>query len=194
MKKEGLVIVGIDPAFRTDGFSVAYLSVEKKTIHFQTYSHILDFFDYLRSEDFPKNPYFIIENSNETSALYKLVGIVKGMLKGYMGRGNKGFSPKYTEAQVISVAKRIGKYGTGVGKNQAVSQIVVDLCSRLFSPKVVRSITPKNKGAKIENTAEFLALLRAEDLKFGSKRTNQDQRDAAVMALKYKEYLKLEDL
>lgn len=191
MDTKGLVIVGIDPAFRNEGFAVAYLSVEKNTISFQTYSHLLDFFDYLRSEDFPKNPYFIIENSNETSALYKLVGIVKGMLKGYMGRGNKGFSPKYTEAQVISVAKRIGKYGTGVGKNQAVSQIVVDLCSRLFGAKRVRSISPKEKGAKIENTKIFLELLATHKISLGKMRTNQDERDAAVMALSYKKYLKL---
>ena len=74
----------------------------------------------------------------------------------------------------------IARKSRDVGKNQAISQNVVDLCHSLgFS---VIEMSPKGKGNKWKHST-LEQVLNDEGLKPEVNKTNQDKRDAAKLAL-----------
>ena len=79
-----------------------------------------------------------------------------------------------------------------VGKNMGVSQAATDI-AREFSI-IPPGISPKQKGAKITNLPLFDGILKANNLTpIGYRRnaSNQDQRDAAQLALICEQQVKL---
>lgn len=98
--------IGIDPAFRKDGFCVCVID-ETGDVDFRTFKN--GFFDFMRwAETLPKKVLICIENSN----LQKT---------GFDKRGGAGV---------------VSRKGRNVGANQAASQYTVDFCRFLFGNRV----------------------------------------------------------
>lgn len=94
-----MIIIGIDPAFRVGGFSIAILDSVAKTIDRIRFKTFIDFLRWYDKQDC-KEWMFCIENSNLQNV-------------GFSMKGSKGV---------------IHRKGRNVGTNQAVSQLAVDLC------------------------------------------------------------------
>lgn len=138
--------IGVDPAFRKNGMSVCILSPNEEP-YFKTFSSFLAFYGWVAFGDAPKSAIWCVENSNMQDSTFNM-------------KGNK---------------QQIAKTSRNVGKNQAVSQITVWLLQSHFGKDSVLSISPREKGRKL-NAAEFKA---ASGLKI---RSNQDERDAWKLA------------
>lgn len=69
-----------------------------------------------------------------------------------------------------------------VGKNMAASQMTVDLCRAKFGNRKVLSVSPQQKGKK-RTATECKLIARSLGLKGFPARSNQDQRDAFLMAV-----------
>lgn len=154
------LFIGIDPAFRTNGFAISVIDQSDNTVYFKVFKNgFLDFVSWFL-HDSPDVAILCVENSNlqnKTFSYYK---------------GNKA------ELEHIS---------RSVGKNQAISQCVVDLASTKY--KVI-DCSPKQKGKKW-NAAEYKSAMNREGHITTKKTSNQDERDAyklALMAL-HKPYL-----
>lgn len=81
-----------------------------------------------------------------------------------------------------------------VGKNMAISQCAADIAQTFCQYDV--SISPKQKGAKIENEAVFQGLVRANGLKLVNYKGNkgeQDKRDAFKLALIAEQQFKIQN-
>jgi hypothetical protein len=74
----------------------------------------------------------------------------------------------------------IARKSRDVGKNQATSQYVVDLCKER-GYKVI-DMSPKGKGQKW-NSVTLGRVLKTEGITQADTRTNQDKRDGAKLAL-----------
>lgn len=151
------VIIGIDPAFRKGGFGVCYYDLSDKSMWFVTYHTILDFQDFLNSDDAPVSALCIIENSNLQNSTFDMTGS----------------------------KSEIARKSRNVGKNQAVSVIADLICVRRYGAQNVKSISPAQKGKKWTAT-EFDAIVKQEKIKLFKKTSNQDERDAAKLSLMYK--------
>lgn len=111
--------IGIDPAFRENGFSIAW--VLNSTMNFRTFkSGFLDFILFMRVQ-FPdfKSVVITIENSNLQNTTFDK-------------RGSPGV---------------VAKKSRNVGANQAISQCTVDYCNVHYAH--VYEISPLAKGPKL---------------------------------------------
>ena len=112
------IIIGLDPAFREGGFGCAI--IEQGIVTFGT---IKNFADFLRYCDIaPAGALWCVENSNLDDTTYQ-----------YLRGGN---------TRALMAKSR------DVGKNQAISQVVVDYLIKRFGADHVTAISPKQKGAK----------------------------------------------
>lgn len=144
--------IGIDPAFRKNGFAAAIIDKETKSISYIQFKHgFLEFSHWLVHKAPERNKTLIcVENSNLQNTSFDV-------------RGN-----------VYQVARK----SRDVGKNQAVSQNVFDLCYMLGYSTI--NLSPLKKGMKWNHTT-LEQVLSKEGIKTG--KTNQDKRDAAKLAL-----------
>jgi tRNA uridine 5-carbamoylmethylation protein Kti12 len=146
------IFIGIDPAFRNNGFAIAIIDKSDNTVRFKVFkSGFLDFVSWFLY-DSPDNAIVCIENSNlqnKTFSYYK---------------GNR---------------KELEHISRSVGKNQAISQCVVDLCSTKYP---VIDCSPKQKGKKW-NSDTFKRTIKKYNHIIKKKTSNQDERDAYKLAL-----------
>lgn len=155
------VIIGIDPAFRQKGFGVCFFDLTDRSMWFVTYENILTFQDFLNTDDAPTSAFCIIENSNLQEATFDMIG---------------------SKAEVA-------KKSRNVGKNQAVSALSELICFKRYGKENVQSVSPRLKGKKW-NAEQFKAVVKTEKIKLFKKTSNQDERDAAKIALMYRMFLR----
>lgn len=148
------IFIGVDPAFRAGGFWAAILDMSDKTLTFKSFD-LLTWHDFLRSQDAPDQCFVMVENSNLQN-------------KSFDTTGNK-----------MEVARK----GRNVGCNQAVSELAYQSALRRYGPKNVFQVSPKEKGAKITDARVFLAVLKSDGILLPKETSNQDQRDAAKLAI-----------
>lgn len=148
------IYIGVDPAFRAGGFWAAILDMEDKTLRFMEFD-LLSWHDFLRSPDAPAQCFICVENSNMQNKSFDLTG---------------------TKAEVA-------RKGRNVGCNQAVSELTYRSAVLRYGARNVFQISPKEKGAKITDTRVFFGLMKQEGILLPAASTNQDQRDAAKLAL-----------
>jgi hypothetical protein len=145
--------IGVDPAFRDNGFAMCIIDKSDNTIYFKMFKNgFLDFVSWFL-HDSPDRAIVCVENSNlqnETFNYYK----------------------KASRKQVETISRK-------VGKNQAISQCTVDILSTKY--KVI-DCSPKMKGAKWNNTT-YQSVLNQYKHKTNKKTSNQDERDAYKLAL-----------
>lgn len=147
-------LIGIDPAFRADGFAVCIIDEEKDVLFRRFSSGLIDFVDWLLGEA-PDDAVCVVENSNLNNGVFQ-----------YLRKGR--------------VAEQRSK-AQSVGKNQAVSQIAFDFCKRKWG-KNAHEISPQSKGKKL-TAAYFKLVVNAEKLNLLNYSGTQDERDALQLAL-----------
>ena len=150
-----MIKIGIDPAFRVDGFGLAIYDTKEKTMGFRNFENFVVFLGWLNSEESPEAATCIIENSNLQNCTFDKKG----------------------SRDVISRKSR------NVGANQAVSELTVIACKMKYGEKAVIQISPKNKGIKW-NEPTFQAVLKLMAITSEKKSHNQDDRDAAKLAVR----------
>ena len=153
------IYIGIDPAFRQRGFAIAILD-EDNTLNFKVFKNGFNSFFRWVLDDLPENAIIGVENSNLQNDTFNMAG----------------------SRPVLAKRSR------DVGKNQAVSQMTVDLLQEYLSPAAVYDISPKQKGAKIVNPVLFKAILQSAGIKevynYKGLKSEQDKRDAVQILLK----------
>jgi hypothetical protein len=147
------IFIGVDPAFREGGFWAAILDMADKTLVFRSFD-LLTWHDFLNSQDAPDRCFVMVENSNLQ---------------------NKSFDTTGNKAEVA-------RKGRNVGCNQAVSELAYQSAVRRYGKNAFQ-VSPKEKGAKITDARTFLAVLKSEGVLLPKGTSNQDQRDAAKLAL-----------
>jgi hypothetical protein len=159
--------IGIDPSFRKSGFAACI--IRDDVAEFKVFKGFLEFYKWVhmyKAND-GELTYVSIENSNLQNVTFK---------HGKEDNSNKGIREKMSR---------------DAGKNQAISQITVDICRVIFGEKYVHEISPEEKGAKIENLKIFDAIIRSDKVALvGYKGLvgEQDKRDAYIIACKAKTY------
>ena len=140
--------IGIDPAFRKNGYGMCIVDYCDKTIAFKIFKNgYRDFLSWLIHER-PEFARYCVENSNLQKAIwineYKRCpsGSVMAVIRYFM----------------LVVAKAVC-----VGKNQAISQITVDSLIEFCGKENVKDISPKVKG-KVMNDQMFKLLTRGFEL------------------------------
>ena len=126
---------------------MAICSIEGKDVYFKTFKSYLEFLGWVLNGDAPENGKWGVENSNMQNTTFDMSGS----------------------------KEKIASKSRNVGKNQAVSQLTVDLLKVKFGAKNVFSISPKQKGRKL-GEREFKAV---SGITIG---TSQDERDAWLIA------------
>jgi len=148
------VYIGVDPAFRKDGFWCAIVDMSDRTVAYKKMTDVLAFHDWLRSGDSPLSCFICVENSNLQ---------------------NKSFDTSGNRAETA-------RKGRNVGTNQAVSELAYISALRRFGESRTFQVSPKEKGAKWTE-AQAGAVLKSERLTVITKGDNQDCRDALKLAL-----------
>jgi hypothetical protein len=145
--------VGIDPAFRASGFAIA-IEDGAGELSFKIFKNGFEGFFFWLLNDRPDNCFIGVENSNLQNSTFITSG---------------------TRAE-------LAKRSRDVGKNQAVSQMVVDLCRTIIGPERVAEFSPAQKGKKITSLKLFEAILREKRYKgvynYKGQKLEQDKRDA----------------
>ena len=148
------IFIGADPAFRKKGFGIAVIDRNDKTVNFKVFKNgFLDFQSWLIS-DAPTHAVICVENSNLQKKTFDMTG-------------------------GLPVVARKSR---NVGKNQAVSQLTVDVC-RMVKGFTTIEISPLEKGRKWSE-ATALSVMRSEGLKFFKNKISQDEIDSLQIALK----------
>ena len=148
-----MIYIGIDPAFRKKGFSIAIIDYSDRTVNFKTFKNgFIDFSSWLL-HDRPLTAVCCIENSNLQDNTFDMSG---------------------SKAVVARKSRN-------VGKNQAVSQNTYDLC-RLFYVFTTFGISPKEKGKKW-TLQTFNGVMESERLTTTAKKVTQDEIDGLQIAL-----------
>lgn len=157
--------IGVDPSFRDGGIGICV--IEGESCYFVSVKNFLAFTKWL-SEEAPEG-FYCIENSNLQKESFDKKG-------------------------GLHVACRKAR---NAGMNMAVSQLTVDFCVGRFGVDMVFEITPQQKGAKILDLKVFEAIVRQEKvtemLGYKGLKAEQDKRDAFMIALKGKGYMKLKE-
>ena len=180
IRKKPRLFIGIDPAFRENGFAMAVIDLTDKTIRYIKFKRaFLDFAGWLLN-DAPINKeevVFSVENSNKGSnkKLFRKYKhrVTGARLSWKQAKFIKG-AVKMNEGELISDAM-------DVGKNMGVSQMVVQ--SLQMSGFKVLNLSPKEKGAKWLKNEILQMHLKSNKIAITKARTNQDERDAAKMAI-----------
>ena len=152
------IFIGIDPAFRKDGFAMCVIDTTDNTVSFKVFKNgLLDFLSWLFYDaPDPIQCVFCVENSNLQDDTFDM-------------RGSKPV---------------VAKKSRSVGKNQAVSQCVVDVLQvRNFN---VVNISPKAKGKKWTEI-ECLAVSKQEKHELGKAIKKEDCRDSYKLAIMAKD-------
>lgn len=145
-----MIYIGIDPAFRKDGFCMAMLDSETNEIEYKQFKNgFIDFYQWFLNES-PEEAVVAIENSNLQNTTFDT-------------KGNK-----------VVVARK----SRDAGKNQAISQITVDICKTKYT---VIDVSPKRKGRKWNDVA-YNNVMRSEGITV-PRTSNQDKRDSAKLVL-----------
>lgn len=176
------LFIGIDPAFRVDGFAMCIIDMSDKTVLFKMFKNgFLDFVGWFLHES-PETALFCVENSNLSNVTFWTHKDKK--TKRLLTSAQARYNPN---AVKIS-PQELAKVSRNVGKNQAISQNVVDLLNTKYP---VVNISPKDKGKKWLKNKTAQAYLYTEKLKATKNTTNQDERDALLLAkiAKQKPYL-----
>lgn len=113
-----MTYIGIDPAFRKDGFWTC--CIEGKLTTFTKAENVLEFDRLMQSNFYPEDAFVVVENSNEQNFTFDMFG------------------------STAEVARK----SRNVGTNQAVSQLTVQSCIDRYGIENVISISPKQKGQK----------------------------------------------
>lgn len=153
-----MVVIGIDPAIRKNGFALCFYDTINKTVDFE----IMDFIDFIlfsedameATDDFA----FCVENSNLQNLSFDM-------------KGNKNV---------------LARKSRNVGMNQAVSQLTCDLLKRRGFEVV--EISPKQKGAKLEHETFKALSMTMTVANYKGLKGEQDKRDAFKIALLYEKY------
>jgi hypothetical protein len=137
---------------------------EDNTANFIRFGGMLEFIEWLF--DAPQNGFYCVENSNLQNQTFDM-------------RGTK---------------QLIAKKSRDVGKNQAVSQLTVEKLEKDFGKENVLGLSPAQKGAKIEDNAIFMQIVKQEGitlLNYKGLNKEQDERDAFMLAIKARKWTRL---
>lgn len=172
-KPTAKIYVGIDPAFRKNGFCICCVDTSDNTVSFKTVKNgLLDFFSWVINEAPTKEDCIIcVENSNlQDTFFYTHVALNGGALLTF--QQSKGIKSRPLTSGEAAKANR------SVGKNMAISQIVVDFLA--IHNYMVVDLSPKDKGAKY-NDSTFQAVARSAKHSV-PKKASQDEMDAYKLA------------
>jgi hypothetical protein len=152
--------IGVDPAYRKNGFYICVIVKEAVT-----FVKIINFIDYVKFIDSVSDSgieaVIAIENSNETNHTFI--------------------------AQSIRKPEAREKISRDVGKNQAISQMAVDYALYKLKNNVY-SLSPAEKGVKLSN-AYIEAMFKQYSqtvTNYKGKEGEQDKRDAYKLAMQAK--------
>jgi hypothetical protein len=150
-----LTTLGVDPAFRKNGFGVCAYDLTERTARFLRFTDPIAFYDWIRSDDAPdpETTVVCIENSN--------------MQEQTFARHRFGSVP-------MQLAR-----SRDVGKNMAVSQMCVNAARRRY-PRVLE-LSPEQKGKKWTPDT-FRAALNGDRVTVIGKEPTQDEIDAYQLA------------
>jgi hypothetical protein len=161
-----MILIGLDPAFRDNGFAAAIYDPEDATepLRFIVFRNPLAFLGWM-TNDAPAAAFVCVENSNLDQAVYHL-------------------APRMNARQAAAIGLR-------VGKNQAISQIAVDMFRVKYGPANVSEVAPNKKGGAVYERR--IALVDVYDLT-GAKATkrvmealkSEDCRSALMMLMRAK--------
>ena len=148
-----MIYIGIDPAFRQKGFSIAIIDYSDRTVNFKTFKNgFIDFSGWLL-HDSPESAVICVENSNLQKKTFDMSG---------------------TKAVIAQKSR-------SVGKNQAASQYTYDLCLVMKRFQVFQ-ISPAEKGKKWTETI-FKGVMNTEKLTTNAEKISQDEIDGLQIAL-----------
>jgi len=153
-----MILIGIDPAFRENGFAVCTILCTKKEVRFEIMKDFKDFLNFANflHHAYPRQELFIcVENSNLQKASFDTTG------------------------SKLVVARK----SRNVGMNQAISQIVVDTLKA--GNYKVKEVSPLAKGTKWDHKTTQAIMDQEKYLVINYKglKTEQDKRDAFKLAL-----------
>jgi len=150
-----MILIGIDPAFRVNGFGICSIDTQEKTVRFIRVKRFLEFISFAQNEMPIDRVKVTVENSNLQNITFDM-------------RGNKN---------------EIARKSRNVGANQAISQTVYDLCCDILGKKNVKEISPAQKGAK-QPLSMLQAVCRRYNWSCDYTKIKQDDIDAFFIALK----------
>jgi len=150
-----MIQIGIDPAFRKNGFAICIIDEDKdvRCIRFKTF---LDFLSWLWVEgEAPEKAICVVENSNLQKKTFDMTG----------------------SRAVVARKSR------NVGKNQAISQAAYDAVKLKYGD-LAHEVSPRQKGGKWTQQT-FLRVLKSEGHNFllTKRGISQDEIDAYQLAL-----------
>ena len=150
-----MIQIGIDPAFRKNGFAICIIDEDKdvRAIRFKSF---LDFLSWLWVDgEAPLKAVVVVENSNLQKKTFDM-------------SGNKSV---------------VARKSRNVGANQAISQAAYDAVSCKYG-ETAFEVSPKQKGAKW-NLDKFFNVLKSEGHTFlmTKKTISQDEIDAYQLAM-----------
>lgn len=151
--------IGIDPAFRKDGFCVCIID-EDSTVDFKMFNSFLDFVDWCFDTPSPNRSFVCVENSNLQDATFDMKG------------------SKYI----------VAKKSRHVGQNQAASQYTFEMCKRIWREHAFE-VSPREKGKKLTDLeVRYIASKYKHTLlNYKGNKNEQDKRDAYKLALQAKD-------
>ena len=172
-KPTAKIYVGIDPAFRKNGFCICCVDTTDNSVSFKTVKNgLLDFFSWVLNDAPTKEDCIIcVENSNLQDTFF------------YTHRAISG-GALLTAKQAHCIKSRLlnpneaAKANRDVGKNMATSQIAVDFLA--IHNYTVVDLSPKDKGAKY-NDSTFQSVAKSAKHSVPKKAT-QDEMDAYKLA------------
>lgn len=169
-----MILIGLDPAFRENGFAAAIFDPSDKDepLRFIVFHDTVSFIGWAQN-DAPERAFVYVENSNLDAAVYHL-------------------TPKMNARQAAAI-------GVAVGKNQAVSQLAVDLLRRKYGKDYVAEIAPNKKGGKVYARAvamvDVLDLTKAKPTERVTKALkSEDCRSALMMLMRAKSQWRLKEI
>lgn len=152
-----MVYVGVDPAFRDGGFAVAIIDMRAKTLSFRTMQNVFEWYEFVKNDLSAKPDVFVcIEDSSKQNLTFKMSG----------------------------TRETLARLSRNVGCNQAVSSLAVFAAKKFLPKGRVFALSPREKGAKIQSAATFLAFVKNFGVEIQKKGAiSQDERDAAKLAM-----------
>ena len=146
------IYIGVDPAFRQGGFWAAILDMTDKSVRFLQFKDVLDWYDWLRSDESPDRAFVCIENSNLQNQNFDMTGS----------------------------RQELARKGRNVGTNQAVSELAYRAATKVDGFTAFQ-VSPKEKGAKY-SPQMFGYVIRQEGVLLPKGSINQAARDAFKLA------------
>lgn len=156
-----MVIIGVDPALRKNGFAICIYNVITNEVDFKVMDFI-DFIVYIENLN-PVDYIFCVENSNLQNLTFDM-------------RGNKGI---------------VARKSRNAGMNQAVSQLTCDLLSRKGFKVIEISPKEKGHKMNHEQIEIIFGSEKHQNVSnYKGLKGEQDKRDAYKLAIIAKYYKK----